>query len=152
MICKKLIKTALPFLLVCLVAGCAQKDLQVERLEAYQAYQKGDYRQAAVHFERLVEKAPKDAEFWFRLGNSYARSKQPRKAIEAYENALLRNPEMAKAWYNKGLIYLQAALQTFVEMNNYIADDDPVGLQGELLRKGVFDLLEEPGTIEQNEE
>lgn len=149
---KKVSKTASLMILVCLVAGCAQKNLQVERVEAYKAYQKGNYSQAAVHFEKLVKKAPKDAEFWFRLGNSYARVKQPQKAIEAYENALLRDPGMAKAWYNKGIIYLQASLQTFVEMSNYIADDDPVGLQGEFLRQRIFKLLEEPGKMDQTKE
>lgn len=132
--------------------GCAHKDLTTERLEAYRSYQTGDYIQAAEKFENLVEDIPKDAELWFRLGNSYAKAKRPQKAIVAYENALLRNPEMAKAWFNKGIICLQAALKSFVDMQAYTEPDDPVAIQGRLIRDSLFDILEGSGANEKNVE
>lgn len=136
-----------PFFLVLaalVVSGCAHKDLVAERQGAYQTYQAGAYAEAAEQFEALVAVMPKDAELWFRLGNAYAKAMSPKKAIGAYENALLRDPEMAKAWYNKGLIHLQEALKTFIDMQGYVAEDDPIGRRGRLMRGGILDILEDP--------
>lgn len=126
------------------LGGCAAtgRDLGQDRQAAYQAYQEGEYALAAERFERLVESVPKDAELWFRLGNAHARSKNPRGAVNAYENALLRDPEMSKAWYNMGLVYLQSALKSFTDMENHVPADDPVGQKARVLREEVFSLLE----------
>jgi tetratricopeptide (TPR) repeat protein len=133
------------------VSGCATKNLIVERQGAYQAYQEEDYAAAAEKFEELVEEIPKDAELWFRLGNSYAKIALPEKAIKAYQNALLRDPKMGKAWYNMGLIHLQAALKSFVDMDSYVAENDPVAKRGELMREGIFSLLETPADKNEHE-
>lgn len=127
---------------VFLTAGCASKDLTRDRQEAYQAYQTGDYIAATEKFEELVQVIPKDAELWFRLGNSYAKVLLPKDAIEAYQNALLRDPGMAKAWYNMGLMHLQAALKSYVDMQQYVQEDDPVGRKGKVMREELFRLLE----------
>lgn len=132
------------------MVGCAGKEVTTQRSEAYQAYQNGDYEMAAQKFESLVGEIPKDAELWFRLGNSYAKAKQPQKAIEAYENALLRDPEMAKAWHNKGIIYLQRALKSFVDMQTYVPAEDPVAKQGKIIRDRVFEILEGSAENEHN--
>lgn len=132
-----------------IMTGCATRDLELERQNAYQAYQAGDYAIAADSFEKLVEKVPKDSELWFRLGNAYAKILLPQKAIEAYQNALLRDPGLAKAWYNMGLIHLQAALKSYVDMQNYVGDDDPVGRKGKVMREEIFRLLE--GSEKNNE-
>ena len=126
------------------LAGCAPKDLAAERHGAYQAYQAGAYAEAAERFDRLVGEIPRDAELWFRLGNAHAKAMNPKKAIEAYENALLRDPEMAKAWYNMGLIYMHAALKTFIDMEAYRGDDDPIGREGRLMREHLLEILDSP--------
>lgn len=136
-------------LAVLVFSGCATKNLMVERQGAYQAYQEEDYGAAAEKFEELVGAIPKDAELWFRLGNSYAKISLPEKAINAYQNALLRDPKMGKAWYNMGLVHLQAALKSFVDMDSYVAENDPAAKRGELMREGIFSLLENP--VEKNE-
>jgi len=136
---KKLIYLAL--LLFPVLSGCASKDLPLIREEAYLAYQNNDYVTAADKFEVLVQKAPGDVEFWFRLGNSYARSMQPQQAIAAYQNALLRDPKNEKAWYNMGLIQTQAALKTFVDMQEFATPESPIGQRGKSMREGLFILL-----------
>lgn len=128
--------------LILAAGGCATRDLALERQQAYQSYQNGEFEQAAGQFQRLVEAVPKDAELWFRLGNSYARAQQPKNAIMAYENALLRDPAMSKAWYNMGLIHLRAAVKAFADMQQYGGGDDPAVVRGERMRKGLFSLLE----------
>lgn len=133
----------LGILLFLILSGCAGgKDLTVVREEAYLAYNNKDYDIAADKFEVLVENAPKDVEFWFRLGNSHARSQNPQLAIFAYQNALLRDPRHTKSWYNMGLIQTQVALKTFVDMQTYTEKTNPLGKQGGNMREGLFLLLE----------
>ncbi len=141
----------LGLLLFLILSGCAGgKDLTLIREEAYLAYDNKDYNSAADKFEILVEKAPEDVEFWFRLGNAYARSQNPQLAVSAYQNALLRDPTHVKAWYNMGFVQTQAALKTFVDMQAYTDADDPLGKQGKNMREGLFLLLERKGKRAEN--
>jgi len=89
----------------------------------------------------MVQEVPADGELWFRLGNSYARSKMPQQAIGAYQNALLRDPKIEKAWFNLGLIHLHAALKAFVDMQNYVNAETPVAKRGKEIREELFGLL-----------
>jgi tetratricopeptide (TPR) repeat protein len=130
------------FLICSLTAGCAGKNLTRDREVAYQAYAAGDYARAAGEFEALVHEAPADADLWFRLGNSQARLQQPGKAVDAYRNALVRDPSLAKAWYNMGLIQLQEALKSFADMQEHVRADDPAALRGKRLRDAIISLLE----------
>lgn len=128
-------------LFLVLLSGCGGRDITGVHEEAYRAYQMQDYRAAAEKFEILVQEMPADGELWFRLGNSYARSKMPQQAIGAYQNALLRDPAIEKAWFNMGLIHLHAALKAFVDMQNYVDDETPVGKRGKMIREELFGLL-----------
>lgn len=134
-----------------ITTGCAttNPDLTVIHQEAYQAYQAEDYPAAAEKFEILVSEMPNDAELWFRLGNSYAKSMMPQPAIEAYQNSLIRDPHLTKAWYNMGIIQMQIALKSFTDMQSYVQIDDPVGIRGKQMRDGLADLL---GPDEKSEE
>ncbi|AGF76843.1 tetratricopeptide repeat protein [Desulfocapsa sulfexigens DSM 10523] len=132
----------LSFLLFFILTSCATKDLTRIREEAYMAYDNKEYDSAADKFEILVKNAPEDVEFWFRLGNAYARSQNPQLAISAYQNALLRDPTHVKAWYNMGFVQTQTALKTFVDMQTYTDTGSPLGKQGKNMREGLFLLLE----------
>ena len=134
-------RTMSVLLLLVLCSACARKDLTRVREEAYAAYEKSEYTTAAESFALLVEKSPEDVEFWFRLGNSYARIQNPQAAVNAYQNALLRDPTHVKAWYNMGVIQSQVALKTFVDMQGYVNKDHPLARQGESMREGLFLLL-----------
>ena len=134
-------RTLYVLLLLVFCTACAGKDLTRVREEAYAAYEKSDYSSAAESFALLVEKSPEDVEFWFRLGNSYARIQNPQLAVNAYQNALLRDPTHVKAWYNMGVIQSQVALKTFVDMQGYVNKTDPLAQQGERMREGLFGLL-----------
>lgn len=122
--------------------GCgSHQDLKVVHQEAYQAYQEENYPIAVEKFEILVQEIPKDAELWFRLGNSYARAMMPGSAVEAYRNSLLRDPKNVKAWYNMGIIQMQTALKSFADMQGYVNEGDPIGIQGKAMMDGLFTLL-----------
>lgn len=131
---------------VCLFAGlmlnaCARPDLETQTREAYRLYQEEQYAAAAQEFENLLEHIPRDAELWFRLGNAYTRSKQPQRAITAYENAILRDPRLTRAWYNKGIVHLQQGLKTFVDMPEYVDAADPVARRGIQKRDQLLEIL-----------
>jgi len=123
------------------LAGCATQDHIQVRQEAYQAYQDGDYPSAVNKFEKLVQQIPRDAELWFRLGNAYAKAMLPQEAINAYQNALVRDPTLGKAWYNMGMIQMQAALKAYVDMQDHVKTDDPVAEKGKAMRDGLLNLL-----------
>ncbi|MEA3465655.1 MAG: tetratricopeptide repeat protein [Thermodesulfobacteriota bacterium] len=123
------------------LSGCVRPDLETRRQEAYRLYQKQQYAAAAQEFEVLVKYIPQDAELWFRLGNAYTRSMQPKRAINAYENAILRDPRLAQAWYNKGIVHVQQGLKTFVDMPEYVDSDDPVTCRGIHKRDQLLKVL-----------
>ncbi|WP_457577940.1 tetratricopeptide repeat protein [Desulfomarina sp.] len=128
---------------IVLVQGCASKDLLKLRDEASLSYFNKDYSSAIAKLEILTREVPMDADLWFRLGNAYAKSDKPQKAVSAYQKALLNDPEMGKAWYNMGLIQTRTALKTFIDMELYSKDDDPVGMSGEQMRLGLMKLLQQ---------
>ena len=129
-------------ILLCL-SGCASQNTSVDilRKQAYTAYQNGEYQKAAEHFTTLVEKAPEDGDYWFRLANSHARTKHPNLAIAAYQKALLLAPDNEKAWYNMGIVQMQMALKTFVDMQQYVERDSPLSRRGKDIRQELFHLL-----------
>lgn len=140
--------SGLPAIFLCLLfllQGCAATKLDSNpvaiRAEAALAYKEGRFDEAVTKFEQLVAKVPKDSELWFRLGNSYAKAKNPDLAIVAYRNALLRDPEFGKAWYNLGVIQMQEALKAFIEMKKYVPADDPVSIAAEKKCEVLFRLL-----------
>lgn len=146
---KRLMKPLLAMLLFPLVlTGCASHDLALTREEAYLAYRDGDYATAVERFEMLVQEVPGDAELWFRLGNAYAKAMMPEQAVAAYRNSLLQDPHQEKAWYNMGVIQMQTALKSFIDMQDYVSADDPVGVRGRAMRDGLFTLLGQDDTGE----
>lgn len=139
-------------LLSFVLGGCVAKNLTADREQAFLAYKQGDFENASQQLELLVQEVPKDPELWFKLGNSYARAQYPQKAIEAYQNALLRDPGLSKAWYNMGIIQMQAALKTFIDMENYTENTEPVHLRGKKMREGLLLLLQGSGQQSKGEE
>lgn len=128
-------------LTILLLQGCASKDLTTIHDDAYEAYHNHDYELAVQKFEILVQEVPRDAELWFRLGNAYSRSNRQQQAVLAYQNALVRDPQLSKAWFNMGLIQIRTALKSFMEMETYLKEDDPIRIQGGIMRDGLFELL-----------
>ncbi len=100
-------------LLVALCSGCANFKSDPAALvdlhaRALQAYNERDCAQAIELYGELAEGLPKNAEVWLKIGNCLARTHRQQEAIEAYRQAIKRDPEYIKAWYN--LSYLQAQM------------------------------------------
>lgn len=77
--------------------------IQVQR-DAEDAYARERYPEAAALYLQLVEAVPGNAELWYRLANTYARTGQEREALLAYERSLTLDPSSSKAWYNMALM------------------------------------------------
>jgi len=79
---------------VLLLFFCFWANAQNETLfkKANDAYNEGDYVQAAGQYLKILEKGEHSAELYFNLGNSYYKLNQIAPSIYYYEKALLLNP------------------------------------------------------------
>jgi hypothetical protein len=50
---------------------------------------------------------------------------------------------MTKAWYNMGIIQMQIALKTFIDMGKYSQSVDAVSSRGKKMREGLMLLLQD---------
>jgi len=57
------------------------------------AYVESRLLEAAQLYQKVVEKAPSNADAWFRLGNTYSQQGTFERAIHAYETSLRNNSE-----------------------------------------------------------
>jgi len=92
------------------------KDLATTQQRAKLAYDAANWPNAEVHYLKLTQALPLDAEPWFRLGNVYTRMERPADAINAYREALIRNPKSTRTWHNLGIVQLRQATRTFVQL------------------------------------
>jgi len=116
-ILKVVIKTIIVLLLLANLSGCnitglketeeAPKiDLLALKEEADFAYLNNDMVISEKNYSILVKEMPVEALFWFRLANVYVRTNRPDAAITLYREAVIRDPEFSKAWYNLGIVQL----------------------------------------------
>ena len=139
-----------PLFCLTLLCSCATTDLPSNKATALEAYQNKEYDEATKQLSLLLEDVPQDADLWFLLGNSQIHSGEPKAAITSYENALLRNPDLTKAWFNMGVIYMQQALKAFVDMEKYSNTQNQVNQRGIVIREKLFHILQ--GTNEAADE
>jgi len=121
----------------------AAVDVALTRAAGESAYAAGDWRGAELHYRALVTAMPQDAELWFRLGNIYARIDQPDAAVSAYGEALLRDQNLGKAWFNMGVVQLRQAASSFLKMKAHAAPGDPAVAQGTAAYDAVMAILGE---------
>jgi tetratricopeptide (TPR) repeat protein len=132
-----------------LLSACANPDLETLsqwRVKADQAYQAGDYPKALQYYEKLSKAVPREAELWYRLGNTHARMQRDEDAVKAYREAVVRDTHFSKAWYNAGLSLLRASSATFSESLQYIPESDPVYKISASYNQKLLQLIEEQNT------
>lgn len=119
------------------------KDVATTQQRAKLAYDAGNWPNAEVHYLKLTKALPLDAEPWFRLGNVYTRMERPGEAINAYHEAIVRNPKNTKTWHNLGIVQLRQATNTFVKLQKYAEDDDPLGQRARYVVEAMSRIMEE---------
>lgn len=138
-------------LLALLAAGCAStgrseavpgpEQVATARAAGERAYAAGDWADAEPHYRTLVQAVPQDAALWFRLGNVYARLDRPDAAVAAYREALVRDGDLAKAWFNMGVVQLRQAANSFLKLGAHVHPSDPVARQGSEAYEAIMAIL-----------
>lgn len=136
-------------LLSVILAGCATTKPSTRRLadvintqdQADAAYHANDMQHAAALYLQLTKMVPQEADYWYMLGNAYVRTQEPDKAVQAYEQAIARNPNHTRAWHNLGIVRMRQAMAAFVSSASTAKPDDPMyrvsnDLANELARIG----------------
>ncbi len=106
-----------------LLAGCATSTparpaaagdlVEMERM-AEQAYARGDFARASDLYAGVVEAMPDQAEYWYRLGNAYARQGLHQEAALSYRQSLALDASNARGWHNLGMMHLRLANESFL--------------------------------------
>lgn len=88
--------------------------------EAAAAYDNKNWQVAEKKYSQIISESPGLAEMWFRLGNIFARTSRPDKAIAAYKEAVIRQSDFAQAWRNLGIMSLRQTAHIYIEMLQYL--------------------------------
>lgn len=131
--------------LTLLMAGCGTASTAIkapaeqlanvltQEQQADAAYRSADLERAAGLYLQLTKLVPQEANYWYLLGNTYVRLQQPEQAVIAYNQAILRDPNHARAWHNLGIVRLREAEAAFVSSASTAKPDDPMhGLSSHL--------------------
>jgi hypothetical protein len=147
-------------LLSVLLAGCATLSPKTgsQRLshvlttqeQADSAYRANDMQHAAALYLELTKLVPQEADYWYMLGNAYVRTQQPDEAVQAYTQAISRNPNHTRAWHNLGIVRMRQAVAAFVSSASTASAGDPLyevstRLANELARIGS-DAMNKPAS------
>lgn len=119
---------ALSLIVLLTLTGCAtlpSSDLVELQRQADSAYGAGDYARAKELYGRLAKAMPTDAGVRYQQGNSLARLGDNNGAINSYRDALLRDPQHARAWHNLLQVQTREARLTASEMQRYLSDQTP---------------------------
>ncbi len=147
--CKILNNIRLTFLsaVVLTLTACAASPVQPDVLaigkQAAKAYQDKNWALAEQKYSYLISQSPNVAEIWFRLGNIYAYTNKPEKAIIAYREAVVRQPAYGKAWHNLGLISLKQTTALYLEMLKNIKNSSPLYAQVKQTADALIKILEQ---------
>ncbi len=136
------------------LVGCSLQNIQSDKpspelsdivqLEqtARKAYLDEDWATAEEAYKKLTLQLPGEVEPWFRLGNIYARTNNLDAAVATYREALIRDPKNSKIWHNLGVIQLKQAANTFLEMQQYTEENDPLSLRARYAVNSIANLID----------
>ncbi|MBD9482216.1 tetratricopeptide repeat protein [Pseudomonas sp. PDM14] len=131
-----------------LLSGCAgmlpQSNLVALQNSANQDYASGRYVQASDQYQRLARAMPSDAGVRYQLGNSLARQGDVQGAIGSYREALLRDPQHARAWHNLLQVQLREALLSAAEMQRTLNPQQPEADRALQLGERLLDVMGQP--------
>lgn len=129
-----------------LLSGCAnlipKHNLIAQQNEANQAYAAGDFTLASKLYRSLAQALPTDTGVRYQLGNSLARQGDTPGAIDSYREALVRDPQHARAWHNLLQVQLREALFTTREMRQTLNPQQPMADRALTLGKRLLDVTQ----------
>ncbi len=132
---------------IVMLSGCAappeQPDVFLIQKQAAKAYQTKNWKLAEEKYSYLLSLSPNVVEVWFRLGNIYAHTQKPEKAIMAYREAVVRQPTYDKAWHNFGLMSLRKTTALYLEMLKNMEESSPLYQQAKQTADALIKILEQ---------
>jgi len=154
MILKRVLKFITVLLLLTNLSGCnltglkdtedaPEIDLLELRNEADSAYLNDDLKTSEENYTILVKEMPEEALHWYRLANIYVRTNRPDAAINLYREAVIRDPEFSKAWYNLGIVQLKQTVFSLNEMLIYTDRNDPLYSKAATILEEIKDIIRE---------
>jgi tetratricopeptide (TPR) repeat protein len=136
-------------LAVLLLSGCAgmmpASNLVELQNSANRDYAAKNFAEASDKYRRLAKAMPSDAGVRYQLGNSLARQGDVPGAIDSYREALLRDPQHARAWHNLLQVQLREALLTAGEMHRTLNPQQPQADRALGLGERLLDVMEHQG-------
>lgn len=154
MIKKHFLKPGLIILLVQSLSGCTATETKIDnnqpavdlmdiRQKADQAYIDDDFVASEEYYTVLVKEVPEEAEHWFRLANVYVKTDRPYAAMNLYREAVIRDPEFTRAWYNLGIVQLKQTAFSLNEMLIYTDSNDPLHSKAEIMLEKIKAIINE---------
>jgi len=123
-------------------------DYFVLKSEAEKAYKNKDYKTAEKHYLKISKGVSRDPEAWFKLGNIYARTQRPKLAVRAYQEAVVRDTKLTKAWNNLAVVYLRQALNAYTSMVTHAKADDPLLEKARIRLEKIYDIVGESKMVQ----
>lgn len=146
-----LTKILLSFLLLFSLSACVtafngeednvKQDYLLLKAEADKAYEARDYKIAEEKYLTISKAVGRDPDAWFKLGNIYARTQQPQRAIIAYHEAVIRDSKLSKAWNNLAIVYLRQSLNAYTSLLSHAGKDDPLAEMAEMNLEKLYAIV-----------
>jgi len=136
--------------LILVASGCTQtpttpdtKPIDLDKVYglAAEAYEEQNWDASEKHYKTLAQKAPEEAEPWFKLGNIYARTLRIELAIQCYREALVRDPRNVKAWHNMAVVQLRQAGKSFGEVELLVEPDNELHKKSVKIQESINALV-----------
>ena len=120
-----------------------QVDLQEITQKAEAAYESDDLVNGEKYYEILIRELPQEPEYWFRLANIYVRTDRPYASINLYREAVIRDPQFSKAWYNLGVVQLKQTAFSLNEMLIYADNQDPLYEKAAIMLEEIKGIIQD---------
>ena len=124
----------------------AEREPRLRALQQAEAlYLSGRLKEAQAAFEQLARTYPRNAEIWFRLGNTLMREGDYDAAGAALQNAMLFDPGQGRAAMNLALVRLAQAQNALQTASTRLESSSPQREHAEELQRRIRTLLAAPG-------
>lgn len=102
---------------------------------AEQLYAEARFEPARQAFHSLAGQFPRNAYFWFRLGNCSVQMKRYSEAAQAFEQARLLDPSDGRFAYNLAIVHSALARDAFVQARTQLPPHSPWRQEAEQNRR-----------------
>ncbi|SPE25117.1 exported hypothetical protein [Burkholderiales bacterium] len=127
-------------------APAADREARLRQLQQAEAlYLSGRLKEAQAAFEELTRTYPRNAEIWFRYGNTLMKQGSYDDAATALQNAVSLDPGHGRAALNLALVRLAQAQAALDLAHARLAPNSPERAQADAMQRQIQAVLGAPG-------